>query len=154
MGRVDGSNILRKECILSESSKYFKNIGRLNYMDRKTADIRIADVETIILQTGASANNSLPALGTDSPSHMQLTNIIALFCTYSLYPVTSNYMIFVKLPVSSIRLTSKLPQRLLYNDSLISQSVLRQVHSLFQSEFYTQCGLVFPLSTSSTPLFP
>jgi hypothetical protein len=37
--------------------------------------------------------------------------------------------------------------------SFIPQSVLRQVHSLFQSQFSTQCDLVLPVSTSSVLSF-
>jgi hypothetical protein len=33
--------------------------------------------------------------------------------------------------------------------SVILLPVLRQVHSLFQSDFSTECDLVFPLSVSS-----
>jgi hypothetical protein len=39
-------------------------------------------------------------------------------------------------------------------DSFILQSVLRQVRSLFQSEFSTVCDLVLPLSISSIFSFP
>jgi hypothetical protein len=38
--------------------------------------------------------------------------------------------------------------------SFITQTVLRQVRSLFQSEFSTGCDLVLPLSTSSILYFP
>jgi hypothetical protein len=38
--------------------------------------------------------------------------------------------------------------------SFIPQSVLRQVHSLFQSQFSTECDLVLPLPISSTVSFP
>jgi hypothetical protein len=34
------------------------------------------------------------------------------------------------------------------------QSVLRGVHSLFQSKFFTECNLVIPLSVSSILSFP
>ena len=34
--------------------------------------------------------------------------------------------------------------------TITPHSVLRQVHSLFQSEFTTHCDLVLPLSISST----
>ena len=36
-----------------------------------------------------------------------------------------------------------------FNHSFIPQSVLREVHSLFQSQFSSQCDPVLPLSTSS-----
>jgi hypothetical protein len=38
--------------------------------------------------------------------------------------------------------------------SFILQSVLRQVHGLFQSEFCTECDLVLPLSIYSVLSFP
>jgi hypothetical protein len=38
--------------------------------------------------------------------------------------------------------------------TIIPQSVLRQVNSLFQSEFSTECDLVLPLSISSVLSFP
>jgi hypothetical protein len=40
------------------------------------------------------------------------------------------------------------------NDSLIPQSVLSQVHSLFPNKFSIQCDLVLPLSMSSILSFP
>ena len=39
-------------------------------------------------------------------------------------------------------------------DVVIHSSVLRQVHTFFQSEFPTQCDLVLPLSISSILSFP
>jgi len=38
--------------------------------------------------------------------------------------------------------------------SFIPQSVLRQGHSIFQSEFSTQCDLVLPLSISNILFLP
>ena len=38
--------------------------------------------------------------------------------------------------------------------SFIPPSALRHVHSLFQSEFSTECDLVLPLSVPSIPSFP
>jgi hypothetical protein len=43
---------------------------------------------------------------------------------------------------------------LIYTHSFILQSVLRQVRSLFQSEFSTGCDLVLPLSISTIFSFP
>ena len=43
---------------------------------------------------------------------------------------------------------------LVSNHSFILQSVLRQHHSLFQSEFCTECDLVLPLSICSILSFP
>ena len=45
----------------------------------------------------------------------------------------------------------------LYNQihmSCIPYSVLRQAHNIFQSEFYTECDLLLPLSNSSILSFP
>jgi hypothetical protein len=41
-----------------------------------------------------------------------------------------------------------------FTHSLISQSVLRQVHSLFQSEFFIECDRMLPLSISNVLSFP
>ena len=38
--------------------------------------------------------------------------------------------------------------------SFVPQSVLRQVHSLFQCEFSTECHLVLPFSIYTTLPFP
>jgi hypothetical protein len=47
------------------------------------------------------------------------------------------------------------PRRgLLKSQSIITQSVLRQFHSLFQSEFSRECKLVLPLSSYSIFSFP
>jgi hypothetical protein len=57
--------------------------------------------------------------------------------------------------VTGILLTRNLPHRIHPSvHSFIAQSVLRKVHSLFQSEFSTQYDLVLPLSVSSILSFP
>jgi hypothetical protein len=40
------------------------------------------------------------------------------------------------------------------NNNTVPQSVLLQVHSLFQSQFCTQCDIVTPISMSSILSFP
>ena len=45
------------------------------------------------------------------------------------------------------------PKSLMF-DSFTAQSVLRQLHSLFQIKFYTECDLVLPLSICSILSLP
>ena len=70
--------------------------------------------------------------------------------TQSSIPST-NSTLFLGFNIDAEEITGTLIKSLI--NSLNTPSALRQVYSLFQSQFSTQCELVLPLSVRTIPLF-
>jgi hypothetical protein len=88
--------------------------------------------------------------GADTDAHTSYSNSGTHNCTsldllYGHCPLSSEGSLDKQVPATVITLYSGLHNL---------QSVLRQVRSLFQSEFSTECDLVLPLSISSIFSFP
>jgi hypothetical protein len=89
--------------------------------------------------------------------HLLVLNLCALLVAANQCPCVSPTMLNSNTIVTQININVLSSQNLikrLIPCSFIMQSILRKVHCLFQSEFFTECNLVLTVSVSSIVSFP